>query len=142
MSTSTQTRTSPSSVGHRRTYTADGWSPTALRAVRRALRQDVERLRRQVGDAAHRIADPDSAFIAGNDDEVALAGSTAGLEDEVIFLGNAQALLDQTEHALQRIEIGAYASCESCGDPVGRARQEAFPRAVTCLSCKRHEERG
>ena len=31
--------------------------------------------------------------------------------------------------------------CESCGEPIGKARLQAFPRAVLCVTCKQREER-
>ncbi|HEV2244099.1 MAG TPA: TraR/DksA C4-type zinc finger protein, partial [Streptosporangiaceae bacterium] len=54
---------------------------------------------------------------------------------------NARELLAQTEHALARIDAGTYGTCESCGEPIGKERLQAFPRAVLCVSCKQREER-
>ena len=31
--------------------------------------------------------------------------------------------------------------CESCGNPIGKMRLMAFPRATLCMSCKQREER-
>ena len=47
----------------------------------------------------------------------------------------------QAERALQRIDNGTYGVCESCGQPIGKARLQAFPRATLCVSCKQKEER-
>ena len=47
----------------------------------------------------------------------------------------------QTERALARIDEGTYGTCESCGEPIGKARLQAFPRAVLCVACKQREER-
>ncbi len=54
---------------------------------------------------------------------------------------NARNMLEQTERALSRIEDGTYGVCESCGNPVGKARLQAFPRATLCVTCKQREER-
>ena len=54
---------------------------------------------------------------------------------------NARDMLTQTLHALERIENGTYGVCESCGQPVGKNRLMAFPRATLCLTCKQREER-
>ena len=40
---------------------------------------------------------------------------------------NARDMLAQAEHALQRIDNGTYGVCESCGNPIGKARLQAFP---------------
>jgi DnaK suppressor protein len=54
---------------------------------------------------------------------------------------NARDMLMQTEKALGRIEDGTYGVCEQCGEPIGKMRLMAFPRATLCLSCKQREER-
>ena len=40
-----------------------------------------------------------------------------------------------------RIDAGTYGVCGSCGQPIGKARLMAFPRAVLCVRCKQREER-
>ena len=62
-------------------------------------------------------------------------------EHELALTQNARELLTQIERALARIEDGSYGVCESCGEPIGKARLQAFPRAVLCVSCKQREER-
>ena len=62
-------------------------------------------------------------------------------ELELAFTRNAQDQLDQGERALDRIDAGTYGVCESCGQPVGKARLLAFPRATLCVACKQRQER-
>ena len=54
---------------------------------------------------------------------------------------NQRELLLQTEKALDRLEDGTYGVCEQCGEPIGKLRLMAFPRATLCMDCKRREER-
>jgi RNA polymerase-binding transcription factor DksA len=54
---------------------------------------------------------------------------------------NAQDLLDQGERALDRIDAGTYGVCESCGQPIGKARLLAFPRATLHVASKQRQER-
>jgi DnaK suppressor protein len=54
---------------------------------------------------------------------------------------NQRELLLQTEKALERLNKGTYGLCESCGNPIGKGRLIAFPRATLCLECKQREER-
>jgi DnaK suppressor protein len=54
---------------------------------------------------------------------------------------NSRDLLSQVERALQRLDNGSYGICENCGNPIGKARLQAFPRATLCVSCKQREER-
>jgi endonuclease-3 len=48
---------------------------------------------------------------------------------------------EQTEHALERLEDGSYGICESCGNPIGKLRLQAAPRATLCMPCKKKQER-
>ena len=50
-------------------------------------------------------------------------------------------LLDQSKLALRHIELGTYGSCDNCGQPIGKGRLQAFPRATLCVKCKQREER-
>jgi DnaK suppressor protein len=62
-------------------------------------------------------------------------------EQELTLLANIRETLAQTEHALDRLADGTYGNCESCGQPIGKARLQAFPRATLCVTCKQREER-
>lgn len=117
------------------------WSVAQLGAVRRGLERDRERFRAQVRTAEELLADPMNASPLGADDEVAHALHASDLEGQLLVLENTYALLLETEHALQRVEDGSYPFCRTCGATVGKARQQAFPRAITCLSCKQRSER-
>ena len=44
--------------------------------------------------------------------------------------------LAEIEHTLRKYEAGTYGLCDSCGQPIERARLEALPQANLCLSCK------
>ncbi len=57
------------------------------------------------------------------------------------LVNNALDMLQQDERALSRIDDGTYGQCESCGNPIGKARLQAFPRATLCVSCKQQAER-
>ena len=50
-------------------------------------------------------------------------------------------MLAQIDRALARIHDGTYGVCESCGNPIGKMRVMAFPRATLCMTCKQREER-
>ena len=41
----------------------------------------------------------------------------------------------ETEAALERIAIGTYGRCESCGGAVGRQRLLALPATRYCIGC-------
>jgi RNA polymerase-binding protein DksA len=118
------------------------WTAQELGAVREELTRELARIERQVATLQSSIADVlrDSGDGAG--DDTADTGSKAfEREQEMTLLANTRESLFQTEHALRRIAAGTYGSCESCGQPIGKLRLQAFPRATQCVSCKQKQER-
>lgn len=43
--------------------------------------------------------------------------------------------LNEIDAALQRLDLGSYGVCESCGQPIPDDRLEAMPFATTCVEC-------
>jgi DnaK suppressor protein len=62
-------------------------------------------------------------------------------DQEMTIVNNSRDMLAQSERALERISRGTYGVCESCGNPIGKNRLMAFPRATLCMTCKQREER-
>ncbi|HXW78764.1 MAG TPA: TraR/DksA family transcriptional regulator [Acidimicrobiales bacterium] len=71
-------------------------------------------------------------------DEEGGEGGTANVDRELDLhlSAQAQAAVEEIDAALAKIAAGTYGFCESCGDPVPRARLEALPHARLCVSCK------
>jgi len=118
------------------------WTESEVGQVRRRLADEADELRTEIGKAESDIADRlgDSVSDAG-DDQADVGAKTYEREHELSLAYNARDLLAQSEHALARIARGSYGSCESCGEPIGKARLKAFPRATQCVNCKQREER-
>lgn len=118
------------------------WTAAETKAVRAELEADLTRLREELQQSARELQDllRDGVDGAGNDQ--ADVGSK-GLERdaEMSLAANQRELLLQTEKALERLGDGTYGQCESCGEPIGKMRLMAFPRATLCMTCKQREER-
>src|ERR1019366_8038877 len=59
--------------------------------------------------------------------------------EEWIFLNRNtidMKLLREVSDALHRIEIGAYATCMECDEPISAKRLEAVPWARYCVTCQ------
>jgi len=118
------------------------WTKAELNEVRTGLQDEVRRLRDELDLAEHEIDDMlrDSGDGAG--DDAADAGSkTFEREHEMSLANNTRDMLVQAERALARIDNGTYGICENCGNPIGKARLQVFPRATLCMTCKQREER-
>jgi DnaK suppressor protein len=49
--------------------------------------------------------------------------------------------LRDIEVALERLEVGAYGICQSCGDEIKPERLKALPTAVLCIDCANDKEK-
>ncbi|WP_084696724.1 TraR/DksA family transcriptional regulator [Phycicoccus jejuensis] len=118
------------------------WTAAELREVRRELEHDAEQLRTEIAHAASDLVHlmRDSGDGAG-DDQADAGAKTYEREQEISLANNAREMLDQTEHALERLANGTYGTCESCGNPIGKMRLQAAPRATLCMPCKTKQER-
>jgi DnaK suppressor protein len=118
------------------------WTDAELAEVRAELEAEAAGLRREISQAESQIAARlgDTVAEAG-DDEADASSKVFEREHELALTHNSRELLEQTERALARIEAGPYGVCESCGEPIGKARLLAFPRATLCVECKQRQER-
>jgi DnaK suppressor protein len=118
------------------------WTEAELEAVRSELASEASVLRADIeraeSDIASRLGD---AVGDAGDDQADVGAKTFEREHELALTHNTRELLAQNERALSRIETGTYGTCESCGEPIGKARLQAFPRATLCVTCKQREER-
>jgi len=118
------------------------WTGDELAAVRAELEADAERMRGAIAEAEQNLAEMMSEGPDGAGKDPADVGSSNFERDQEMSLAaNSREMLGQTELALRLLDEGTWGRCESCGEPIGKARLQAFPRATMCVSCKQREER-
>jgi DnaK suppressor protein len=118
------------------------WTEAELDEVRTELEDEITGLRAEITKAETQIAERMGDAVAdAGDDPADVGAKTFEREHEIALTHNARELLAQNERALARIAAGTYGVCESCEEPIGKARLQAFPRATLCVACKQREER-
>jgi DnaK suppressor protein len=120
----------------------DPWTEEELDEVRSTLADDVVRFSQQLATSNAELHNllRDGTEGAGRDP--ADVGSANFERDaEMSLANNAREMLDQSQLALRHIELGVYGTCDNCGQPIGKYRLQAFPRATLCVTCKQREER-
>ncbi|MEU4088903.1 TraR/DksA family transcriptional regulator [Streptomyces aureus] len=120
----------------------DPWTPDEVAAARAELQSEVLRLGAEISSSEEGLAGlmRDSGDGAG-DDEADTGTKNITREHEMALNANAREMLEQTERALDRLDAGTYGLCENCGNAIGKARMQAFPRATLCVECKQKQER-
>ena len=118
------------------------WTEAELKEVRQQLEADVAGLTADIKEAESAIAERlgDAVGDAG-DDQADVGAKTFQREHELALTQNARELRELSENALARMDAGTFGICESCGQAIGKARLQAFPRATLCVACKQREER-
>ncbi|GAA4628939.1 TraR/DksA family transcriptional regulator [Cellulomonas oligotrophica] len=120
----------------------DLWAEDEVEAVAAELASDRARLTAELAAADAELSDLLRNSGEGAGDDQADSGSSAlEREHELTLVNNTRQLLEQTEHALDRLAAGTFGACEQCGEAIGKARLQAFPRATLCVRCKQREER-
>ncbi len=120
----------------------DPWTEAELSEVIQVLETDIVRFREQLETSTAELVGllRDGTEGAGRDP--ADVGSANFERDaEMSLANNAREMLDQSKLALRHIQLGTYGSCDNCGQPIGKGRLQAFPRATLCVKCKQREER-
>ena len=118
------------------------WTALELADVRAELDAEVLRHEGEITDAERDLAEllRDSGEGAG-EDQADSGTKTFEREHEMSLANNSRHMLLQSFRARARMDDGTYGICETCSQPIGKARLQAFPRATLCMICKQREER-
>jgi DnaK suppressor protein len=112
-------------------------------------RRELDRYKRVLlakrGELSVKNADGESRVPAaggwdGDQADHATADAEAGLQIRLHQTDGR--LLRAVEAALSRIRQGTFGICETCHNPISRARLEAVPWTHHCRDCKEQERAG
>lgn len=118
------------------------WTAKELKEVRAELDTEIQRLTAEISSAETDLNEFLKEPIDGAGDDQADAGAKSfEREHELSLVAGARTGLEQNLHALARLEDGTYGICENCGNPIGKLRLQAYPRATLCMTCKSRQER-
>jgi len=118
------------------------WTKAEIKEVLSELHSDRDRV---VSTLSGQEAELDKLMRDAGDgaghDQADMGATSFERDQEIIVVNNEREKLAQIDRALARIADGTYGMCESCGNPIGKMRAMAFPRATLCMTCKQREER-
>lgn len=108
-----------------------------LKKIKKRLTAEERRL----GKEDKKLTEQDPFLVPGRDvgnpEFIEEVGEEIGHVRVVAEKGIVQKLLVGTRLALSKFKIGKYGICEKCGNPIDRARLEAFPQARYCVGCEK-----
>lgn len=117
------------------------WSRADLDEVLEELVADIGRQQAAIRLAEHELADLRESGDGAGRDAADVGSSNFERDQEMALVHSAREMLEASQSALRAIRAGHYGSCENCGEPIGKGRLQAFPRASLCVTCKQREER-
>lgn len=118
------------------------WTEQEIAEVREELVSEIARMRKAVETSDEELATLMGEGVDTTGKDPGDVGSSNFERDQEMSLNaNTRELLEQNESALRRLDEGHFGSCENCGNPIGKARLEAFPKATMCVKCKTRLER-
>lgn len=118
------------------------WTPEELEQVRNQVESEIAAQREEIRESENEVDELLTDPVAGAGDDPADAGAkTFQREHDLALAYNTRDLLAKNERAIEQMDAGTYGVCESCGQAIGKARLQAFPRATLCVTCKQREER-
>ncbi|OLT29116.1 conjugal transfer protein TraR [Nocardiopsis sp. CNR-923] len=118
------------------------WTPGEIAEVSERLQKEIAALREEIRESEDELAARLNDPVEGAGDDPADTGAKAFQREHDLALAyNTRDLLSKSERAIERMDAGTYGVCESCGQAIGKARLQAFPRATLCVTCKQREER-
>ena len=110
-----------------------------LAAIRKVLEARRDRARARVAALAQR---PELGSAQGFGKRIGDGTTEAVSRLNEIGVGESlERGLARTERALAKLDDGTYGTCDSCGEPIARARLKAIPDGVLCLACAASEGR-
>ena len=104
--------------------------------LRKLLVEERELLREQLRDLGLDPDDPTSVELQFDQGFADSAQTTAERNRVLSIAQGLRTNLDDVEHALRRMDTGAYGTCERCGREIPLERLEAVPFARLCIECK------
>lgn len=116
--------------------TESPWTREELSAIREGLETAVDRLRSELHLLDHDLASlASTSVLESMPDDLDVASQRSELMQDAVQAENTAAILEQTQHVLQRLTTGQYGLCEVCSTMISRPRLQAFPRATLCIGC-------
>ncbi len=112
------------------------WTPEELSSIREGLEAAVLRLKAELVLLDHDLASMAStSALETLSDDLDVASQRSELLQDAVQAENTAAILEQTQHVLDRLMTGQYGVCEVCTKSIARPRLQAFPRATLCIRC-------
>ncbi|RKX71304.1 TraR/DksA family transcriptional regulator [candidate division WOR-3 bacterium] len=117
-----------------------------LRHFQKLLVKERARILKELGYSEGIVAKPQteaSGDISAYTFHMADQGTdTFQREMESRFMTMEHNVLNEINHALERIASGKYGICESCGRPINEERLEVIPYTRYCVDCQNKKDFG
>ena len=105
------------------------------------LRKKAEIQDRITGELGEKMAEDISSTLGPAFDEGDLSALEAARDLDYGLLSMLTKTLKNVDHAIQKLDEGAYGICDECGMEIGEKRLQVMPFARYCVNCQQEREK-
>jgi RNA polymerase-binding transcription factor DksA len=100
------------------------------------IRRDIEKQRADAVERREKLARHVNHRDEPLPPDFAEQAQERGNDEAMVALSNElDAMIDDCDKALKRIDDGRYGTCAECGEPINELRLKALPAVSLCLDC-------
>jgi RNA polymerase-binding transcription factor DksA len=105
-----------------------------LQTTREQLEKQLEETRQELGQLDERLESKGDYGLGRGDPLI------VRWELNLALRGELEQRVERLEDALERLDVGDYGACESCGQPIDPQRLDVLPDTTLCIQCAREAE--
>jgi len=105
-----------------------------LQATREHLERRLEETRQEMAQLDERLESKGDYGLGRGDPLI------VRWELNLALRGELEQRIERLEDALERLDMGDYGVCESCGQPIDPQRLDVLPDTTLCIKCAREAE--
>ena len=106
-------------------------------------KKKLEEKRRELSEAYTKNRHYGRESDEGGTQDLADKASSSYTKEFLYSLSNTEkSILEEVQHAIERMDDGEYGSCMECGEKISKKRLDAVPWARFCVPCQERVEQG
>jgi DnaK suppressor protein len=106
-------------------------------------KKKLEEKRRELSEAYTKNRHYGRESDEGGTQDLADKASSSYTKEFLYSLSNTEkSILEEVQHAIERMDDGEYGTCMECGEKISKKRLDAVPWARFCVPCQERVEQG
>jgi RNA polymerase-binding protein DksA len=104
------------------------------------IKQTLEEQRQNLEAFVDKKQNSQHEMEISNPDQAERAMESRDKNRETLLINHVEHQLEELNQALDRLDMGTYGICTSCGENIQAARLDIMPSAALCIECQRNHD--